>query len=83
MGLDQKPLKGDVSGKNTGKKVLSRTLSGAGTIAAYVVGGGAGLSRSITGETLLRDRIIGNIGLAGEQELANAAYAQSISVSSG
>ena len=28
----------------------------------------------------MRDRIIGNIGLAGEQELANAAYAQSISV---
>jgi hypothetical protein len=25
-------LKGDVSGKNTGKKVLSRTLSGVGTM---------------------------------------------------
>ena len=75
------PLKGEVSGKNTGKKILSRTLSGVGTIAAYVVGsGGAGLNRTITGETLLRDRVAGNIALAGEQELMNAAYAQNISV---
>jgi len=80
VGLDQKPLKAEVSGKKTGKKVLSRTLSGVSTIAAYVVGGGAGLSRSITGESLLRDRIAGNIALAGEQELMNAAYSQNITV---
>ena len=81
MGVDQKPLKGDVSGKNTGKKFVSRTLSGVGTVAAYVVGaGGAGLSRTITGETLLRDRLGSNIGLAGEQELMNAAYSQNITV---
>jgi len=81
VGLDQKPLKGEVSGKNKGKKILSRTLSGVGTIAAYVVGaGGAGLNRTITGETLLRDRVVGNIALAGEQELMNSAYAQNIRV---
>ena len=81
VALDHRPLKGEVSGKNTGKKILSRTLSGVGTIAAYVVGGGgAGLNRTITGETLLRDRVAGNIALAGEQELMNAAYAQNISV---
>ena len=81
LALDHKPLKGEVSGKNTGKKVLSRTLSGVGTIAAYIVGaGGAGLARPVTGETLLRDRLAGNIALAGEQELANAAYSQNISV---
>src|SRR5439155_14773605 len=81
VALDHKPLKGEVSGKNTGKKFLSRTLSGAGTIAAYVVGaGGAGLARPVTGETLLRDRLAGNVALAGEQELANAAYSQNISV---
>jgi hypothetical protein len=80
VALDQKPLKGEVSGKNTGKKVLSRTLSGVGTIAAYVVGGGAGLNRTITGETLLRDRVAGNVALAGEQELTNVAYSQNISV---
>jgi hypothetical protein len=81
VALDQRPLKGEVSGKNTGKKILSRTLSGVGTIAAYVVGaGGAGLNRTITGETLLRDRVAGNIALAGEQELMNSAYAQNIRV---
>jgi len=81
MGLDQKPLRGDVSGKNTGKKFVSRTLSGVGTVAAYVVGaGGAGLSRTITGETLLRDRVASNVALAGEQELMNAAYSQNITV---
>jgi hypothetical protein len=81
MALDHKLLKGEVSGKNTGKKVVSRTLSGVGTIAAYVVGaGGAGLNRTITGGTLLRDRVAGNIALAGEQELMNSAYAQNISV---
>src|SRR5439155_19931085 len=81
VALDHKPLKGEVSGKNTGKKFLSRTLSGAGTIAAYVVGaGGAGLTRPITGETLLRDRLASNVALAGEQEMMNAAYSQNISV---
>ena len=81
VSLDQKPLKGQVSGKNTGKKLLSRTLSGVGTVAAYVVGaGGAGLSRTITGETLLRDRLASNVALAGEQELTNAAYSQNVSV---
>src|SRR5439155_10546699 len=81
VALDHKPLKGEVSGKNTGKKFLSRTLSGAGTIAAYVVGaGGAGLTRPITGETLLRDRVASNVALAGEQEMMNAAYSQNISV---
>jgi hypothetical protein len=81
VSLDHKPLKGQVSGKNTGKKLLSRTLSGVGTVAAYVVGaGGAGLTRTITGETLLRDRLATNVALAGEQELANAAYSQNITV---
>src|ERR1051326_2654280 len=80
VGLDQKPLRGDVSGKNTGKKILSRTLSGVGTIAAYVIGGGGSLNGTITGETLLRDRVAGNIALAGEQELLNAAYSQNINV---
>jgi len=81
MSLDQKPLKGEVSGKNTGKKFVSRALSGVGTVAAYVVGAGdAGLNRTITGETLLRDRLASNIAVAGEQELTNAAYSENIHV---
>src|SRR5215510_15924872 len=42
--------------------------------------GSAGLTRTVTGETLLRDRLASNVALAGEQELANAAYAQNITV---
>jgi hypothetical protein len=81
MSLDLKPLKGTVSGKNTGKKILSRTLSGIGTVAAYVVGGGGGgLSSAVTGETLLRDRVASNIALTGEEQLRNAAYSQNITV---
>jgi hypothetical protein len=81
VSLDHQPLKGQVSGKNTGKKLLSQTLSGVGTVAAYVVGaGGVGLSRTVTGETLLRDRVASNVALAGEQELTNATYSQSVSV---
>jgi len=81
VALDHGLLKGEVSGKNTGKKIVSRTLSGVGTVAAYVVGaGGAGLNSTITGGTLLRDRLAGNVALAGDQELMNAAYSQNISV---
>ena len=81
VSLDHQPLKGQVSGKNTGKKLLTQTLSGVGTVAAYVVGaGGVGLSRTVTGETLLRDRLASNVALAGEQELTNATYSQSVSV---
>jgi hypothetical protein len=80
ISLNHQPLKGQVSGKNSGRKVLSRTLSGVGTVAAYAVGGGAGLSRTITGESLLRDRLAGNVALAGEQELTNASYTENISV---
>jgi hypothetical protein len=78
--LDLRPLKGIVSGNNTGKKILSRTLSGVGTIASYVVGGGGGMSGAVTGETLLRDRVAGNIGQAGEEQLRNIASSQQITV---
>jgi hypothetical protein len=81
MSLDHEPLEGEVSGENTVKKVLSRALSGIGTMAAYVVGaGGAGLNRPVTGGTLLRDRLATNIAQAGEQEFANAAYSENIVV---
>jgi type IV secretory pathway VirB10-like protein len=79
MDLRNEPLKGKVTGTNKGRKFLTRTLTGVGTIAAYVVGAG-GSSESITSGTLLRDRLAGNISSAGEQELANAAYAQNIVV---
>ena len=81
MDLQNEPLKGKVTGTSKGRKFLTRTLSGVGTIAAYVVGaGGSGLGQPITGETLLRDRFASNIASAGDQELTNAAFSQNIVV---
>jgi len=81
MDLQNEPLKGKVTGTNKGRKFLTRTLSGVGTIGAYVVGaGGSGLGQPITGETLLRDRFASNIASAGDQELTNAAFSQNVVV---
>jgi hypothetical protein len=80
MDLKSEPLKGNITGTNKGKKILTRTLSGVGTIAAYAVGGSGGLGQSITGGTLLRDRVAGNVASAGEQELTKAAITQNVVV---
>jgi hypothetical protein len=80
MDLRSEPIKGNVTGTNKGRRLLTRTLSGVGTVAAYAVGGSGGLGQTITGGTLLRDRIAGNIASAGEQELTNAAITQSVVV---
>ena len=39
LSMEQGVLQGIVNGKNTGKKFLTRTLTGIGTIAAFAVGG--------------------------------------------
>jgi hypothetical protein len=76
------PLKGQVTGTNRGKQFLARTLTGVGTVAAFTVGrpGGSSLSGPIDNSILLRERISQNIGIAGEQELANFAYGQDVVV---
>jgi hypothetical protein len=81
MSLQHGPLEGEVSGQNRLRRVLSRTLSGIGTVAAYVVGaGGTGLGQPITGGTLLRDRLATNIAQAGEREFVNATASQNVVV---
>lgn len=71
MGLDFKPLKGNVAGKNTSTKFLVRAFTGLGTAAAYLLGNGgsAGFYGPISQSALLRERIANNLGVAGEQEL--------------
>jgi hypothetical protein len=80
IGLDYGPLKGLVNGRNRGKRALVRSLTGIGTMAAYLVGGRGygGLSGPIDQSVLLRERIASNIGLAGEQELTAMAYSQNL-----
>lgn len=83
LSLSFGPLKGVVSGTNRGKRILTRALTGVGTMAAYVVGGRGGfggLSGPIDNSVLLRERVASNIGLAGEQELMSLAFNQNIVV---
>ncbi len=82
MDLRFGPLKGKVTGKNTGKKFLVTSLTGLGTAAAYLVGsgGGNGFNGPISESTLLRERVANNIGIAGDQQLTNLAYNQNIVV---
>ncbi len=82
MGLNYKPLEGKVTGRNTGKKFLVRSLTGVGTILAATVGvqGGLGINDTISNNVLLRERLANNIALAGEQQLNDLAYHQNIVV---
>jgi hypothetical protein len=82
MGLDFKPLKGIVTGKNTGTKFLVQAFTGLGTTAAYLVGnaGSTGFYGPISESALLRERLANNIGVAGDQQLNELALNQHIVV---
>lgn len=82
IGLDYSPLKGTVSGRNRGKRALVRSLTGIGSMAAYLVGGRGygGLAGPVDQSILLRERIASNVGLSGEQELMALAYSQNVVV---
>jgi hypothetical protein len=82
MSLTYGPLKGNVSGKNTGKRFLARTFTGLGTVATYLVGAGGtnGFNGPLSESALLRDRIATNIGTAGDQELSGLTFNQNIVV---
>ncbi len=79
LSMEQGVLKGFVNGTNTGKKFLTRTLTGVGTIAAFAVGG-RGLGGQVDNSVLLRERLSSNIAMGGEQQLAMLAYQQNIVV---
>jgi hypothetical protein len=77
--LDLRPLKGKVSGKNTGKNVLVRSLSGIGQASAMFVGQG-GLSQPLSESDLMRERVSNNIGETGDEEVSRLAVNQQIVV---
>lgn len=79
LSMEQEVLQGIVNGKNTGKKFLTRTLTGIGTIAAFAVGG-RGLGGQVDNSILLRERLSSNVAMGGEQELAMLAFQQNIVV---
>ncbi len=79
ISMDRQMLRGYVNGRNTGVKVLTRALTGVGTIAAYAVGGRSA-NGGIDSSILLRERLASNVALAGEQQMAMLAYQQNIVV---
>ena len=77
--LNLQPLKGKVSGKNTGKNVLVRSLSGIGQASAMFVGQGS-LSQPLSESDLMRERVSNNIGETGDEEVSRLTVNQQIVV---
>ena len=77
--LDLRPLKGRVEGKNTGKNVLVRSLSGIGQAGAMLVGRGS-LNQPLSESDLMRERVSNNVGEAGDEEVSRLAITQHIVV---
>ena len=82
MDLRFGPIKGSVSGRNTGKNFLVRSLTGIGTVAAYVVGGQGttGFNGPISENSLVRERLADNVGMAGQDQINTMMANQSIVV---
>jgi hypothetical protein len=78
-GLDLRPLKGKVEGKNTGKNVLVRSLSGIGQAGSMLVGQGS-LNQPLSESGLMRERVSNNVGEAGDEEVSRLAITQHIVV---
>lgn len=78
-GLDLRPLKGKVEGKNTGKNVLVRSLSGIGQAGSMFLGQGS-LNQPLSESDLIRERASSNIGETGDEEVSRLAVNQNIVV---
>jgi len=77
--LELGPIKGAVSGKNTGRNFLVRTASGIGSVAAMLAGNNT--SGAFSENDMIRERIAQNIGNAGDTEIMNMALTNRIVVS--
>jgi hypothetical protein len=77
--LDMRPLKGKVEGKNTGKNVLVRSLSGIGQVGALLLGQGSS-NQSLSESDLMRERVSNNIGEASDEEISRMAITSHIVV---
>ena len=69
LDLDLGPIKGMVSGKNTGKNFLVRAASGMGSVLAEIAGNNS--SAAFSEDDMLRERLAENIGTAGDSEVMN------------
>ena len=78
-GLDLRPLKGKVEGKNSGKNVLVRLLSGIGQAGSLFLGQGS-LNQPLSESDLMRERLASNIGETGDEAVSRLAVNQQIVV---
>ncbi len=67
--LDLGPIKGDVTGKNTGKNLLVRGAQGMGSLLAEIAGNNT--SAAFSEGDMLRERVAQNVGTAGDSEIMN------------
>ena len=77
--LDMRPLKGKVEGKNTGKNVLVRSLSGIGQVGALFLGQGS-LNQPLSESDLMRERLSNNVGEASDEEISRMGITSRIVV---
>jgi hypothetical protein len=76
---DMRPLKGNVEGKNTGKNVLVRSLSGIGEAGTLLLGRRS-LGQPLSESDLMRERVSNNIGEASDEEISRMAITSRIVV---
>ena len=77
--LDMRPLKGKVEGKNTGKNVLVRSLSGIGEAGSQLLGRSS-LNQPLSESDLVRERVSNNIGEASDEEISRMAITSRIGI---
>lgn len=77
--LSLRPPKGRVEGKNTGKNVLLRSLSGVGQVGALLVGRG-NLSEPLSEGDMLRERVSNNIGRASDEQVSRLVLTEHLIV---
>lgn len=73
------PPKGKVEGKNTGKNVFVRSLSGIGEVGAMLVGRG-NLDQPLSEEDMLRERVSNNVGKASDEQVSRLALTEHVVV---
>ncbi len=78
--LAMHPVKGKVEGKNTGKNVLVRSLSGIGQAGTMLLGRGS-LNQPLSESDLIRERVSNNIGQASDEQISRFAVTARIVVS--
>ncbi len=81
MGLNYETLKGHVTGRKHGARFLVESLTGLGTMASYLVGNtSGGFNAPFSSSALLRERLAGNVAIAGQNELNGMTLNQNVVV---